>query len=64
MSMRKKSKAVSWKRDGRRGRKLAKKLANRYERREGKKEIKNGKSIDCWMWRSCKCSCTQMLSEQ
>jgi len=41
MSMRKKSKAVSWKRDGRRGRKLAKKLANRYERNEAKKEINN-----------------------
>lgn len=42
--MRNKSKALSWKRDGRRGKKLAKKLANRYERNEGKKIIKDKES--------------------
>ena len=36
MAMRKKSKATSWKYDGRRGKRLAKKLANTYERRESK----------------------------
>lgn len=36
MAMREKSKATSWKYDGRRGRKISKKLANTYERRESK----------------------------
>ena len=39
MAMRKKSKATSWKYDGRRGKRLAKKLANTYERRESKDVI-------------------------
>jgi len=36
--MRKKSKITSWKQDGRRGRKITKRLANVYERRNSKKE--------------------------
>jgi len=39
MAMRKKSKATSWKYDGRHGKRLAKKLANTYERRESKDVI-------------------------
>lgn len=39
MAMRKKFKATSWKYDGRRGKRLAKKLANTYERRESKDVI-------------------------
>jgi len=40
MSMRSKSKATSWKYDGRRGKKVSKRLANVYERRESKKIIR------------------------
>ena len=39
MSMRSKSKATSWKYDGRRGRKISKRLANVQERRDARKEI-------------------------
>lgn len=42
MAMRKKSKATAWKRDGALGRRLAKKLANRYERDDARKQIQNG----------------------
>lgn len=42
MAMREKSKATSWY-DGRRGRKISKRLANVYERRQAKKEIKDAK---------------------
>lgn len=44
MSMREKSKATSWKYDGRRGRKMTKKLANKYERRNAKKEAFNNEN--------------------
>lgn len=40
MSMRKKSKATSWKYDGRRGKKVSKKLANAQERREVRRVIR------------------------
>lgn len=40
MSLRRKSKATAWKYDGRRGRKKSKRLANVYERREAKREIR------------------------
>jgi hypothetical protein len=48
MAMREKSKATSWKYDGRRGRKISKKLANTYERRQAKKEIKEA-NMKGWM---------------
>jgi len=40
MAMRKKSKITSWKYDGRRGRRLSKRLANVHERRDARKEIR------------------------
>ena len=39
MSMRKPSKATSWRYDGQEGRKFAKHIANKYERKEAKERI-------------------------
>ena len=44
MAMRKKSKITSWKYDGRRGRRMSKKLANKDERRNAKKEAFNNEN--------------------
>jgi len=46
MSMRSKSKATRWKYDGRRGRKISKRLANVQERRDARKEIRENYVYD------------------
>lgn len=41
MAMRAKNKATAWKKDGRKGRKISKRLANVLERRESSKKKKS-----------------------
>ena len=52
MAMRKPSKATSWKYDGQEGRKFAKHIANKYERREAKQAIQEAQEF-VQDWQEC-----------
>lgn len=52
MAMRKPSKATSWKYDGQEGRKFAKHIANKYERREAEQAIQEAQEF-VQDWQEC-----------